>query len=120
MVINVTNKLKDKIINNKNISKEEAVRFINYMINKTKIIVDRMYVKDYNYMFLFDEIAFSYNLSISYIDSDTVIINVGGFYYLVDMNFDDKRFEELYKKKYIIFNEDNYLKYMRLCGDKNE
>ena len=119
MVCNVSNSLKKKIINNSLISRDEAISFIEYMISKTKLIVDRMYNKNYNYMYLFCEVALSYNLMIREVRSRNicVIIDIGGFKYLVDMNFNNNIFSFLYDNKYIDYNEENYLKYMDVCGD---
>lgn len=122
MVSNVSNRLKKRVINSVKISNNEASEFVDYMVKKTKLIVDRMYNKNYNYMFLFYEVAFSYDLLISPIntDSNCAIINISGFYFLVDMNFNNPGFLDLYKNKYACYNEENYLKYIRLCGDNIE
>ena len=87
MVSNVSNDLKKKVINDKKISYKEAKLFIEYMISKTKLIVDRMYNKNYNYMYLFGEIAFSYGLIIKpvSIEGKSVILSIGGYYFLVDI-----------------------------------
>ena len=52
-------------INHEILTSEETENFIKYMITKAKIIVDHMYTrKNYNYMYLFFEICFSYNLAV--------------------------------------------------------
>lgn len=88
MIINTSNKLKEKVINHENLTDEEQIEFLNYMITKTKIIVDSMYKennKDYNYMYLFYEVCFSYNLTASpTIDSNYLylILELGNNKYL--------------------------------------
>ena len=62
-VINVSNELKNKVIRNRELTEEECELFLKYMITKTKIIPDHMYNREnYNYMYLFFEVCYSYNL----------------------------------------------------------
>ena len=118
MISNVSNDLKHKVINNRKITKSDASTFIEYMIDKTKIIVDRMYVKDYDYMNLFCEIAMSYNISFELISSKSngCLINICGYIYLVDMNYNSNKLSLLRDNKYIDYTEDNYLNYLQLSG----
>ena len=121
MVSNVSNSLKNKIINGQDITKGEVHRFIKYMIDKAIIIADRMYSKDSNYMNLFFEITISYNLLSNFIDNGSaVIVNINNTSYLVDIMFNDTNFKDLQENKYVELTKDNYLKYINLCGGSIE
>lgn len=119
-ITNVSNKLKQKVINHEKISSKEQEEFLNYMITKTKIIVDNMYKennKDYNYMYLFYEICFSYNLlNAPTIDSNYLylILALGDNKYLIDMNFTNDSILPLKENKFIKYTSNNYKKYLEV------
>ena len=120
MIINTSNKLKEKVINHENLTDKEQIEFLNYMITKTKIIVDSMYKennKDYNYMYLFYEVCFSYNLTESpTIDSNYLylILELGDNKYLIDMNFTSDDILPLKENKFIKYTSNNYKKYLEV------
>ncbi|MBR3161521.1 MAG: hypothetical protein IKF19_02165 [Bacilli bacterium] len=122
MISNVSNDLKHKVINNRRITKKDANRFIEYMIDKTKIIVDRMYIKNSNYMNLFGEIAMSYNLPFEFVNSKNngCLVNICDYIYLVDINFNSNNLSLLCKNKYIEYTIDNFNNYLKICGEKIE
>ena len=104
--MNIPNKLKTKIINHDPITEEETNLFLKYIINKTITITNNMYnKKNYNPIYLFYEICYSYNLvQEAYTKKEDyiyAIINFNNKQYLIDINFNDNKLEELKKNKYI-------------------
>ena len=125
MITNVSNELKNKVINHEILTSEETENFIKYMITKAKIIVDHMYTrKNHNYMYLFFEICFSYNLAVEpYNETKNLysILNINNKKYLIDMNFNNNKIPELKHNKYIEYTDDIYHKYLNIIeGDINE
>ncbi len=121
MVSNVSNKLKNKIINNEIVTRKEIKNFINYMINKTILITNRMHSKKKDYMNLFSEIALSYNIPYKYITKEKgILIKINNYIYIVDINFNNNEYHDFNQNKYIEYNENNYLKYLKLSGDNIE
>ena len=73
--------------------------------------------KDYNYMYLFYEVCFSYNLTASpTIDSNYLylILELGNNKYLIDMNFTSDDILPLKENKFIKYTSNNYKKYLEV------
>lgn len=119
-VINVSNELKNKVIKNRELTEEECELFLKYMITKTKLITDHMYNREnYNYMYLFFEVCYSYNLICEpYNEYKNLysILKISNKKYLVDMNFNSDKIPSLKENKYIEYSEDMYEYYKKLMG----
>ena len=115
-IYNVSNNLKNKIINKDNITIEEEKTFIEYMINKTKIIANNMYNKN-NSKYLLYEICYSYNLIGEPIkfNNEYLILKMKHNKYLIDINYKGN-IENLRKNKYIKYNKEIFNKYKIECG----
>lgn len=122
--MNVSNKLKNKVIRHDDITDDEISLFFRYLINKTMVITNNMYYrKNFNPMYLFDEICYSYNLKTKLFVRDDgyiyVIVDINNKKYLVDINFYDKNIEDLSVNKYIEYTDDNMEEYLRVIGKKD-
>lgn len=116
--MNVSNKLKKKIINGDVLSNDEIELFLKYVINKTKDIIDHAYNGNYYIpMALFVEICYAYNLvSEPYIVNNCYynIIVIGGEKYLIDLDFNSDKIPKLRNNKYIKYTKDIYDKYLSI------
>ena len=121
--MNIPNKLKTKIINHEFVTEEETNLFLKYIINKTITITNNMYnKKNYNPMYLFYEICYSYNLTEEAYNEKKdyiyAIIDINNKKYLIDINFNNNKLETLNKNKYIEYTENNIKEYLNIIGKK--
>jgi hypothetical protein len=120
--MNISNNIKNKIINHERISKETSEEFLRYMIFKSIIITEHMYNNiDYKAMYLFKEICYSYNLKEMANDDNVYsIVNIGEYKYLVDLEFNNNKIPELSNNKYIEYNEDLFKEYLKILKEGND
>lgn len=121
--MNVSNKLKNKVIKHEVISNDEALEFVKYMVNKCIVISEHIIDKNYDPMCLFMEICYSYNLLREAYDNESngyTIVDIGGYKFLVDINFNDDNIFYLKENKYIEYSDDIFDKYLKIVGDINE
>lgn len=120
--MNVSNKLKKKVINNESLSIDEIELFLTYMINKTNTIIDRAYNnKYYSKPALFLEICYSYNLVAEPHSTNNnyySIIVIGRKKYLVDITFNNNKIPKLRENKYIEYTKDIYNKYLNIIKEE--
>lgn len=120
--MNISNKIKNNIINHESVSKETSELFLEYMIHKAIVITDRMYhYQGYKPIYLFKEICYSYNLmDEAYDDKTYSIVNVGGYKYLVDFEFHNNKISKLCNNKYIEYDDKILDKYLNLLKEEND
>lgn len=119
--MNISNNLKNKVINNKSLTEEETNSFLKFIIHKAIIITNHMY-NTINYLpiYLFHEICYSYNLKAILTknkDSYHSIITLNNKKYLVDLNFNNNKIKYLKDNKYIEYKNEVYDLYLKITGD---
>ena len=111
--MNISNKLKTKVINHENIAKEEVLLFLKYIVNKNRVITEHMPIKNYNSTALLTEICYSYNLLVSpSANQKFIIVNISHQEYLIDPNYNSARLPSLRKNKFIEYTSDVAKKYL--------
>lgn len=120
--MNISNNIKNKIINHENVSKETRELFLKYIINKAIVITKHMYnSENYSPMFLLAEICYSYNLTSGpIIDNKNhyIILNINNNKYLIDIAFDNNKIPKLAENKYIEYTDDIFKLYLKIKESK--
>ena len=122
-MINISNELKQKIINNEILTSGEIDNFFKYVTFKSEIITGYMKeINNYSRLSLCNEIFWSYNLESTLNNINNhyfCIVSINNTTYIYDYNYKCFGLENIMNNSYIEY-KDNYQEYIRILEDSNE